>query len=50
VLTKTQLSCQPCQRTVCTMNEHRCMRDIPAADVVEIVQRVLREAAAQVTH
>jgi heptosyltransferase II len=50
VLTKTQLSCQPCQRTVCTMNEHRCMRDIPAADVAEIVQRVLREAAAQVTH
>ena len=49
VLTKTQLSCQPCQRTVCTMNEHRCMRDIPAADVVEILQRVLREAA-QVTH
>ena len=36
VLTKTQLSCQPCQRTVCTMNDHRCMRDIPAADVVEI--------------
>ena len=30
VLTKTKLSCQPCQRTVCTMNEHRCMRDIPA--------------------
>jgi lipopolysaccharide heptosyltransferase II len=50
VLTKTQLSCQPCQRTVCTMNEHRCMRDIPAADVVEIAQRVLREAAAQVAH
>ncbi len=49
VLTKTQLSCQPCQRTVCTMNDHRCMRDVPAADVVEILQRVLREAA-QVTH
>ena len=36
VLTKTKLSCQPCQRTVCTMNEHRCMRDIPASDVAEI--------------
>jgi len=41
--TKTALPCQPCQRTVCTMNDHRCMRDIPAADVVETVQRVLRE-------
>jgi heptosyltransferase II len=44
VLTKTVLSCQPCQRTVCTMNDHRCMRDIPAADVVETVQRVLSES------
>src|SRR3954462_8759786 len=41
--TKSVLSCQPCQRTVCTMNDHRCMRDIPAADVVETVQRVLSE-------
>jgi heptosyltransferase-2 len=45
VVTKTQLSCQPCQRTVCTMNDHRCMRDISATDVVAIAQRVLREAA-----
>jgi len=44
--TKTVLPCQPCQRTVCTMNDHRCMRDISAPDVVEITQRVLREAAA----
>jgi len=50
VLTKTQLSCQPCQRTVCTMNDHRCMRDIPASDVVDIAQRVLREAAVQAAH
>ena len=45
VLTKTVLPCQPCQRTVCTMNDHRCMRDIAAADVVEIAQRVLQQAA-----
>ena len=45
VLTKTQLSCQPCQRTVCTMNDHRCMRDIPASDVVATVTRVMAEAA-----
>jgi heptosyltransferase-2 len=43
VLTKTQLSCQPCQRTVCTMNDHRCMRDIPASDVVAKVTRVMAE-------
>jgi len=49
VVTKTQLSCQPCQRTVCTMNDHRCMRDISALDVVAIAQRVLREAA-QASH
>ena len=28
--TKSVLPCQPCQRTVCTMNDHRCMRDIAA--------------------
>ncbi len=43
--TKTQLACQPCQRTVCTMNDHRCMRDISATEVVAIAQHVLNEAA-----
>ena len=46
VQTKTVLSCQPCQRTVCTMNDHRCMRDIPASEVADIAQRVLSKAAA----
>jgi heptosyltransferase II len=50
VLTKTQLSCQPCQRTVCTMNDHRCMRDIPASDVVATVARVLNEADTHAAH
>jgi heptosyltransferase-2 len=50
VQTKTVVPCQPCHRPVCTMNDHRCMRDIPAADVAEIAQRVLSEAAARVTH
>ena len=45
VQTTTQLSCQPCQRTICTMNDHRCMRDISAAEVVAIAQRVLGETA-----
>jgi heptosyltransferase-2 len=26
------------------MNDHRCMRDIPASDVVEVATRVLAEA------
>jgi heptosyltransferase-2 len=47
VQTKTVVPCQPCHRPVCTMNDHRCMRDIPAADVAEITQRVLAEAGAR---
>ena len=39
--TKSVLPCQPCQRTVCTMNDHRCMRDIDASYVAEIAQRLL---------
>ena len=50
VQTKTTLSCQPCHRTVCRMNDHRCMRDIPASDVAAIAERVLNEAAARVSH
>jgi heptosyltransferase-2 len=50
VLTKTSVPCQPCHRPVCTMNDHRCMRDIPASNVVEIAQRVLRAAAASAAH
>jgi len=41
--TREVLACQPCQRTVCTMNDHRCMRDIAAAEIVDIVQRLLGE-------
>jgi heptosyltransferase-2 len=26
------------------MNDHRCMRDIPAVEVADIAQRVLHEA------
>jgi len=49
VQTTTQLACQPCQRTICTMNDHRCMRDISAIEVAAIAQRVLSEAA-QASH
>jgi heptosyltransferase-2 len=50
VQTKTDVPCQPCHRPVCTMNEHRCMRDVPASDVVAIAARVLSEAGARVAH
>jgi heptosyltransferase II len=46
VQTKTSVPCQPCHRPVCRMNDHRCMRDIPATDVVAIAGRVLAEADA----
>ncbi|TYL84624.1 lipopolysaccharide heptosyltransferase II [Bradyrhizobium cytisi] len=41
VQTKSALACQPCQSTICKMNDHRCMRDITAQDVVEIARDVL---------
>ena len=50
VQTKTDVPCQPCHRPVCTMNDHRCMRDIPASDVVTIAERVLTETGARVAH
>src|SRR5579859_205112 len=50
VQTKTQLACQPCQRTVCTMNDHRCMRDIPPSHVVEIARRLLDQAGGRIVH
>lgn len=46
VRTKTVVPCQPCHRPVCRMNHHRCMTDIPAADVTDTVRRVLAEASA----
>ena len=50
VQTKTVLACQPCHRPVCTMNDHRCMRDIPASDMGAIAERVLNEASARAAY
>jgi heptosyltransferase II len=50
VVTGTVVPCQPCHRPVCTMNDHRCMRDIPASEVVAAAQRILSEAGARVAH
>jgi heptosyltransferase II len=44
---KSVLSCQPCQSTICKMNDHRCMRDIAASEVVGIAERVLGEAGGR---
>jgi heptosyltransferase II len=44
VQTKTLVPCQPCHRPVCRMNDHRCMGDIPASDVVAVALRGLVEA------
>jgi heptosyltransferase-2 len=46
VQTTTDVPCQPCHRPVCRMNDHRCMREIPAADVVATIRRVLDEAGS----
>jgi heptosyltransferase-2 len=43
--TKAELSCQPCQRTTCTMNDHRCMRDIEPSYVVDVAHRLLVSAS-----
>jgi heptosyltransferase-2 len=48
VQTKTPPPCEPCQRTICTMNDHACMRGIPASDVVAIAEQVLADAGARV--
>src|SRR5262249_33935878 len=50
VQTKTQVPCQPCHRPVCRMNNHRCMRDIPASDVAGIAARLLAESRVSAAH
>jgi heptosyltransferase-2 len=48
VQTKTPPPCEPCQRTICTMNDHACMRTIAASEVVAVAERVLAETGARV--
>ena len=50
VQTRTTVPCQPCHRPVCTMNDHRCMRDIPPSDVTETVAHVLAETGVSALH
>jgi len=39
--TKTEVSCRPCHKPTCRMEHHRCMRDIPSAQVLAAVHRAL---------
>ena len=41
-----KLDCQPCHAPTCRMRHHRCMRDIPAEQVLEVTQRALAKARA----
>jgi heptosyltransferase-2 len=50
VQTKTPPPCEPCQRTICTMNDHACMRTIVASEVVAIAEQVLADAGAHIVH
>ena len=43
--TKTDVPCRPCHKPVCYMLHHRCMRDIPTADVMAAAQAALRKTA-----
>jgi heptosyltransferase-2 len=41
--TQTEVTCRPCHKPVCRFGHHRCMRDIPASQVLDAVQRTLAE-------
>ena len=41
VLIRKELECSPCQRKVCPLGHHRCMRDITVEEVVAAGERLL---------
>jgi heptosyltransferase-2 len=45
--TKTEVPCRPCHKPTCRMVHHRCMRDIPAAEVTDAAFRALDAAGLQ---
>jgi heptosyltransferase II len=49
VLIRKDLECSPCQRKVCPLGHHRCMRDIEVEEVFAAVQRLSGSAARKVT-
>lgn len=44
--TRTDVPCRPCHKPVCRMEHHRCMRDIPAEDVIAVADRALNQRDA----
>jgi heptosyltransferase-2 len=40
--TNTDVPCRPCHKPTCRLIHHRCMRDIPAAQVLPAVDRALQ--------
>ena len=42
---RSKLDCRPCHKPTCRVGHHRCMRDIPAEQVLEIAQRALAHDA-----
>ncbi len=46
VQAEVELDCRPCHKPVCRLGHHRCMRDIPAARVIDIAQTALATARA----
>ncbi len=45
-LIRKDLDCSPCQRKVCPLGHHRCMRDITVEEVVAAGERLLARTAA----
>jgi heptosyltransferase II len=39
--TRSELPCRPCHKPTCRLRHHRCMRDIPAAQVLEALERAM---------
>jgi heptosyltransferase-2 len=44
--TTTDVPCRPCHMPTCRLLHHRCMRDIPASQVLPAVQRALAKTPA----
>jgi heptosyltransferase-2 len=40
-LLRKDLPCSPCQRKVCPLGHHRCMRDIEVEEVLAAAERLL---------
>jgi heptosyltransferase-2 len=43
---RTEVPCRPCHEPVCRLHHHRCMRDIPASQILPAVHRALGKVAA----